>query len=469
MPPLFRGNIEGLLELINSNPPVGLPASVFSREVSDPYSALVHLSSAQIISWKCLEPKHSSGSHLVIMQLHSIALSSTLWLRFERSADPSIHHPTNPSSHIVTLSSNPNLIRPGSDQHKSTADISLERFTVMHFIDLFNIVLEVQRYWYPRDSTASQSSKWFANTMTHVIQNLGTNWMDNGHGGESTLNHRATPEGFRQKLCALFDRDYVSPATQELYILRRLLQNTRGDQLYELDIDNVESSGSRTPTLANSDKKFLLLSPCSSESIPPYDPNSSLSQRYVRAAHEFQGPQPGDLSFLEGDLIELLDFGDGNWWRGRLGNAVGAFPRNYVERVSSLRSLQAITDFNPLHPSWEGQFNWETGLPQTYLSFRKGDIIEFVGTTHDISSSDDFSQEEWFVGQIGDSIGLLPKSCVEAVWFPDDEKCARKPSSTKFKVLSTPTSPTSLTTAPPPYPPSPSPPSLQSQMELGTL
>ncbi len=47
-----------LHELANTTPPVALAASVFSREISDPSSALMHLAPAQVISWKYLEPKH---------------------------------------------------------------------------------------------------------------------------------------------------------------------------------------------------------------------------------------------------------------------------------------------------------------------------------------------------------------------------------------------------------------------------
>ena len=40
-----------------------------------------------------------------------------------------------------------------------------------------------------------------------------------------------------------------------------------------------------------------------------------------------------DLGFVEGDLIECLNAGDGQWWMGRLrrNKAVGLFPSNYVE------------------------------------------------------------------------------------------------------------------------------------------
>jgi len=276
----------------------------------------MHLAPAQVISWKYLEPKHSLGPHLIVLQLHSISLPSSVWIRFERSNEPSSKS-LNPSSHVITLSSNPNQLRPSSDQYKHSADITLERFTLKHFFDLFNILLDAQPCW---NSDITRSPKWFVSTMTSVVQNLGTTWT--GHGGS---NGDGKPDGFRQKLAALFDKDYISPASQQLYILRQFLQTTRGDQLTSDATDNDQSG---SPPFSETKD---LLSP--TESIPSYDPNSSLSQRYVRASHDFSGPEQEDLSFSTGDLIELLDFGDGNWWRGRLRGTVGDFPKNYVVSI----------------------------------------------------------------------------------------------------------------------------------------
>jgi transglutaminase/protease-like cytokinesis protein 3 len=47
----------------------------------------------------------------------------------------------------------------------------------------------------------------------------------------------------------------------------------------------------------------------------------------------------GDLGFVEGDLIEVLNTGDGNWWMGKLrrNKMVGVFPCNFVEFVDNLK------------------------------------------------------------------------------------------------------------------------------------
>ncbi|KAK3365880.1 hypothetical protein B0T24DRAFT_535901 [Lasiosphaeria ovina] len=55
---------------------------------------------------------------------------------------------------------------------------------------------------------------------------------------------------------------------------------------------------------------------------------------WVRAVYSWGGESKRDLGFIEGDLIECLNAGDGSWWMGRLWRdrrAIGLFPSNFVE------------------------------------------------------------------------------------------------------------------------------------------
>ncbi|CDM29657.1 hypothetical protein DTO013E5_6045 [Penicillium roqueforti] len=55
---------------------------------------------------------------------------------------------------------------------------------------------------------------------------------------------------------------------------------------------------------------------------------------WCRAVYSWGGETTRDLGFVEGDLIECLNAGDGQWWMGRLRRdrrAVGLFPSNFVE------------------------------------------------------------------------------------------------------------------------------------------
>ncbi|KAF4544105.1 Cytokinesis protein cyk3 [Lasiodiplodia theobromae] len=55
---------------------------------------------------------------------------------------------------------------------------------------------------------------------------------------------------------------------------------------------------------------------------------------WCKAIYSWGGETKRDLGFIEGDLIECLNAGDGQWWMGRLKRdrrAVGLFPSNFVE------------------------------------------------------------------------------------------------------------------------------------------
>uniref|UniRef100_A0A673C9E6 Intersectin 2b n=1 Tax=Sphaeramia orbicularis TaxID=375764 RepID=A0A673C9E6_9TELE len=54
-----------------------------------------------------------------------------------------------------------------------------------------------------------------------------------------------------------------------------------------------------------------------------------LSSEYV-ALYTYESPEPGDLTFGEGDVI-LVAKKDGEWWNGSIGDRTGVFPSNYVK------------------------------------------------------------------------------------------------------------------------------------------
>ena len=54
---------------------------------------------------------------------------------------------------------------------------------------------------------------------------------------------------------------------------------------------------------------------------------------WCRAVYTWGGETEKDLGFIEGDLIECLNAGDGSWWMGRLRRdkrMMGLFPSNFV-------------------------------------------------------------------------------------------------------------------------------------------
>lgn len=55
---------------------------------------------------------------------------------------------------------------------------------------------------------------------------------------------------------------------------------------------------------------------------------------YVQALFDFAPQEEGELGFRRGDVIQVLDNSDPNWWKGGCHGLTGMFPRNYVTPVN---------------------------------------------------------------------------------------------------------------------------------------
>jgi len=53
----------------------------------------------------------------------------------------------------------------------------------------------------------------------------------------------------------------------------------------------------------------------------------------VKARFSFDAENPDELDFHTGDVIEILNDESGDWWKGRLNNKVGIFPKSYAGDV----------------------------------------------------------------------------------------------------------------------------------------
>ena len=76
---------------------------------------------------------------------------------------------------------------------------------------------------------------------------------------------------------------------------------------------------------------------------------------WCRATYSWGGESKRDLGFVEGDLIECLNAGDGSWWMGRLRRdkrAVGLFPSNFVKVLDeSFQPVSRISSPMPTSPA----------------------------------------------------------------------------------------------------------------------
>ena len=68
----------------------------------------------------------------------------------------------------------------------------------------------------------------------------------------------------------------------------------------------------------------------SKELVSPVNPTPSVLVTRVRALHSFEPTEAGELAFDRGDIIQVVDRGYKDWWRGQLRGRTGIFPVNYV-------------------------------------------------------------------------------------------------------------------------------------------
>lgn len=65
----------------------------------------------------------------------------------------------------------------------------------------------------------------------------------------------------------------------------------------------------------------------------------SAEPEYYLANYPYQSIEQGDLSFNAGDVITVLKK-EGDWWTGKLGEAVGIFPSNYVQKFEGVSIIK---------------------------------------------------------------------------------------------------------------------------------
>ncbi|NXV99297.1 GRAP protein, partial [Fregetta grallaria] len=87
----------------------------------------------------------------------------------------------------------------------------------------------------------------------------------------------------------------------------------------------------RTTTIAKKQQIFLRDEDQTQE-VPSGD-GATGTPKFVQAQFDFSAHDGSQLPFLRGDIIEVLDYPDPNWWQGKIYGRVGLFPRNYVHPI----------------------------------------------------------------------------------------------------------------------------------------
>lgn len=97
---------------------------------------------------------------------------------------------------------------------------------------------------------------------------------------------------------------------------------------------------------------------------------------WCRATYSWGGETKRDLGFVEGDLIECLNAGDGSWWMGRLRRdkrAMGLFPSNFVQVLDDgFRPMSRVTSPMPFGNAGSlSRGSSPNPTPQKAKTFRK--------------------------------------------------------------------------------------------------
>uniref|UniRef100_A0A4W3I5G3 SH3 domain-containing protein n=2 Tax=Callorhinchus milii TaxID=7868 RepID=A0A4W3I5G3_CALMI len=146
------------------------------------------------------------------------------------------------------------------------------------------------------------------------------------------------------------------------------------------------------------------------------------------ARFDFEGEQPDELTFFEGDVIALKEYLNEEWVRGQLKGHVGTFPLNFVEIIEDLpmpvlqpsqntsvssgfgMSVSGKTEDTPvtsqiedLGTEWcEALYDFKAEDPDD-LSFKQGDRILIMEQL----------DAEWYKGKLNGHEGIFPTAFVQ--------------------------------------------------------
>ncbi|XP_047434908.1 SH3 domain-containing protein 19 isoform X2 [Mugil cephalus] len=129
---------------------------------------------------------------------------------------------------------------------------------------------------------------------------------------------------------------------------------------------------------------------------------SQSNTEWVVALYDYAGQSEDDLSFQQGDTILITQHIDQDWSRGRLNGREGFLPRAFVEASGQQFNNQQNGAANSLRA--EALYNFTSDCDEE-LSLKIGDIIT------NLESMDD----EWFLGDLRERRGLVPKNYVKVL------------------------------------------------------
>ncbi|KAI8636864.1 hypothetical protein BD408DRAFT_425437 [Parasitella parasitica] len=115
-------------------------------------------------------------------------------------------------------------------------------------------------------------------------------------------------------------------------------------------LSNTASPLAPTPAPAPAAAAATTMSP------PPYNaPSMENKLGNAEALYDYNGENPSDLTLRRGDVIQLTELINDDWWKGTSNGKSGIFPRNYVKKLES--SLSEKRPSPPTTPARNQQHN----------------------------------------------------------------------------------------------------------------
>ena len=142
-------------------------------------------------------------------------------------------------------------------------------------------------------------------------------------------------------ICNNFGDEVVSAITYDIDdVVSRIQAGENVESTYQApDLDFPEPKNLEIPRVTDF-KDVPRSQPQAEEYDEGYEPRRSTrkplppvgkARSYVIAMYALEAEEEGELSFNEGDRIEVLRKDPSGWWEGRLNGVVGLFPENYTQ------------------------------------------------------------------------------------------------------------------------------------------
>ncbi|KAM9857010.1 SH3 domain-containing protein 19 [Aulostomus maculatus] len=207
-----------------------------------------------------------------------------------------------------------------------------------------------------------------------------------------------------------------------------------GDVVSEVEQVNSDwyrgTRGGCTGFFPISHVKALSDSPNSIPARKPRPPSAAVSGPRCVARFDFEGENSDELSFSEGDVIQLKAYVGEEWAQGQIGASAGIFPVNFVEVIEDLPPAPSPQQTQPVRIALPGMAAPSSPQPEVAEPSQGcGSSVEWVVALYEFhgQSGDELSFQqgdrilitqhldaEWSSGRLHGKEGMFPRAFVES-------------------------------------------------------